>query len=158
MKFFKNPKNRKNSRFLKIKENWKSMKLLDFGVQMRISLIFRKIPRLQTSLALRNFRVWENLNMLGPSTLRELTAILDLVRYIPCILASCEFFVRWGMWLYEARSRLLLGVRRRATAKIKAPERELSIAHAFGSVKRELRGVIRGKCSIPPSCPILTSV
>ena len=44
----------------------------------------------------------------------------------------------------RVRSPPLLGVRRRATAKIKAPEQKLSIAHAFGSVKRKLRGVGSG--------------
>ena len=60
-----------NENFGKSMENqWKCSIL---GFKWGFSLIFRKIPRLQTSLASRNFRVWENLNMLGPSTLRELS-------------------------------------------------------------------------------------
>ena len=60
-----------NGKSMKINENkWKCLIL---GFKWGFSPIFRKIPRLQTSLASRIFRVWENLNILGPSTLQELS-------------------------------------------------------------------------------------
>ena len=49
------------------------MKMLDFGVQMGIFTEFSKNHSTSNFSRFTIFLVWENLNILGPSTLRELS-------------------------------------------------------------------------------------